>query len=313
VPEGPGRIQWPDGKTFAFTVFDDPDFQSLERGVPVYSLLEDLGFRTTRGVWPLASPVGDASYGITCDDPGAVPWLKHLQDAGFEMGLHNVSTHTSSRDRTIAGLDRFRELFGHDPVTMSQHYLCDESVYWGAGRVSGAHKVVYTACTLGKKINRFHGHTPGHQYFWGDLCRSRIRYMRNFVFQEINTLRVCPYMPYHDADRPYVNMWYSSTEGVNAAAFNRAISEANQDRLEEEGGACIMYTHFAYQFVQDGRLNARFRELMTRLARRNGWFVPVGTLLDYLRDRQSRHDIPRAERTRLERTWLAHKIRYGTA
>ena len=313
MPDVSGRIPWLEGKTFAFTVFDDPDFQSLERGEPVYSLLEDLGFRTTRGIWPLRSPIGDASYGITCDDPGALTWFKQLQAAGFEMGLHNVSTHTSARERTIAGLDRFRELFGHDPIATSQHYLCEESLYWGAGRVTGAHKLVYTVGTLGKRTGKSHGHRPGHQYFWGDVCRSRIRYMRNFVFNEINTLRVCPYMPYHDPDRPYVNMWYASTEGVNAAAFVKAISEANQDRLEEEGGACIMYTHFAYGFVENGRLNSRFRELMRRLSKKNGWFVPVGTLLDYLRARQSHHEITRDARAKLERSWLTHKIRYGTA
>ena len=46
------RVQWPEGKAFAFTVFDDPDAQSYEDGRVVYSFLDDLGFRTTRGVWP---------------------------------------------------------------------------------------------------------------------------------------------------------------------------------------------------------------------------------------------------------------------
>jgi hypothetical protein len=38
---------------FAFTVFDDPDGQSLETTRLVCSFLADLGFRTTIGVWPL--------------------------------------------------------------------------------------------------------------------------------------------------------------------------------------------------------------------------------------------------------------------
>src|SRR5208283_979207 len=41
------RIKWPKGRNFAFTVFDDPDGQSLEVTQLVYSFLGDLGFRTT--------------------------------------------------------------------------------------------------------------------------------------------------------------------------------------------------------------------------------------------------------------------------
>jgi len=58
------------------------------------------------------------------------------------------------------------------------------------------------------------------------------------------------------------------------------LSETNQDCLEEQGGTCIMYTHFGHGFVEDQRLNSRFADLMTRLSKRNGWFVPVSTLLD---------------------------------
>ena len=45
--------------------------------------------------------------------------------------------------------------------------------------------------------------------------------------------------------------------------------------MEAEGGACIMYTHFASGFVHDGGLDPRFTELVTRLAGKNGSFVPV--------------------------------------
>ena len=61
------------------------------------------------------------------------------------------------------------------------------------------------------------------------------------------------------------------------------ISEANQDRLAAEHGACIMYTHLACGFCDGTRLNTRFRERLLRLSRMNGWFVPVHVLLDYLR------------------------------
>ena len=94
-------------------------------------------------------------------------------------------------------------------------------------------------------------------------------------------------------------------------SFNKMISEANQDGLEAEGGACIMYTHFSKGFYVDGHLNKRFETLMKRLGQRKGWFVPVSTLLDYLREKNADHVITARERRTLERKWLLHKIRVG--
>jgi hypothetical protein len=52
---------------------------------------------------------------------------------------------------------------------------------------------------------------------------------------------------------------------------------------------------------------------MERLARKNGWFVPVSTLLDYLLELNGGHVISEEERGRLERAWLSRKILKGTA
>jgi hypothetical protein len=91
------------------------------------------------------------------------------------------------------------------------------------------------------------------------------------------------------------------------------LSEANQDRLEEEGGACIMYTHFGHGYVENGQLHARFRELMQRLSRKNGWFVPVSTLLDYLSGHRDSIVISDTQRRSLERRWLWEKLFRGTS
>ena len=72
-----------------------------------------------------------------------------------------------------------------------------------------------------------------------------------------------------------------------------------------------MYTHFASGFRHDGRLDPRFTELMTRLAAKNGWFVPVTTLLDYLADRPRSGHPHAAQRRGLERRWLLSKARAG--
>jgi len=306
------KISWPEGKTFAFTVFDDPDSQRLEDGKRLYALLADLGFRTTKGVWPLAATRNPNSPGDTCADAAYLEEARHLEKLGFEIGYHHAAPQDCTRQETIEGLDAYARYFGHDPVTMANHYN-QEAIYWGPARLSGARRAIYNLATLGQTRNRHFGHVLGHPTFWGDICRRRIRYCRNFVFLDINTLRACPAMPYHDPERPYVKAWFASTEGSNVVRFTRVLREANQDRLEAEGGACIMYAHFGHGFVEHGEVNAQFRQLVTRLSRKNGWFVPCEALLDFLGLQTPEREISPGERVRLETKWLAEKFFRGTS
>jgi hypothetical protein len=308
------KILWPERRTFAFTIFDDPDSQTFENGKAIYSLLRDCGFRTTKGVWPSRPVRTPSDRGITCgDNPEYVAWLQDLQAAGFEMGFHNATSHTSFREETLAALEQFAAYFGHYPHSMANHYFCQESMYWGDRRVTGINRVFYNTVTLLKNRRSSHGHEKGHPYFWGDACKEKIKYVRNFAFAGLNTLKMCPVMPYYDPLRPYVNYWFGSSEGSNVNTFAKQMSEKNLDALEEEGGACIMYVHFGHHFAEDGALDPRFRAIMERLGRRNGWFVPVSSLLDYLLARKLSATIPDRERASMERRWLAHKVRFGTA
>lgn len=303
---------WPGNKSFAFSVFDDTDSQTLEKGKAVYALLADLGFRTTKSVWPIRGKGTPSDNGATCDEDEYRQWVQSLQRQGFEIGYHMAASHTSRREETVRGLEQFAQHFGGYPVTMASHYFSDENLYWGDARLSGANRLFYNLVTRFRNHNKYHGHVPGHPYFWGDLCKEKIKYVRNFCYPDVNTLKACPCMPYHDPWRPLVNFWFASSEGAQADAFVRTLAEANQDQLEAEGGACIMYAHFGLGFYEDGRLNARFRSLMERLSQKNGWFVPVATLLDYLLAHKVAHTISDAERARLERKWLWHKLRSGT-
>jgi hypothetical protein len=305
------NIAWPEGKRFAFTIFDDPDSQTPEASRAVYGCLRELGFRTTKGVWPAAAVREASDYGATCGDPDYLAFCLELQAAGFEIGYHNATSHTSTREETIAGLARFEQTFGQYPITMAQHYFCDENIYWGDQRVSGPVRWAYNLSTRFRNRNKSFGHKPGHPLYWGDVCGQKVRYLRNFVFAEVNTLRACPFFPYHDPERPMVNYWFCSSEGSNVKSFLNTLREEQQDRLEAEGGLCVMYAHFGHGFY-DGALHARFRQLMERLARKNGWFVPAGAVLDWLRVRNGEHVITAAERGALERKWLLHKLRYGT-
>lgn len=310
---GPPRITWPDGKRFAFTVFDDTDSQTLEKCRAVYSFLTDLGMRTTKSVWVLRPTSPSNDRGANCEDPAYLRLVKDLQSRGFEIGYHMASAATARREDTARALDIFQREFGHTPRTMANHYASEEDIYFGDARVSGMNRLAYNLLTGFRNRGRFRGHLPGDPLFWGDLCRERITYVRSFIFADVNTLGACPFMPYHDPDRPLVNLWFAASEGAQAPSFLDRLSEENQDRLEAEGGACIMYTHFGLGFLENGTLVPRFRQLMERLSRKNGWFVPVATLLDYLRETRGAHTIGRGERSALERKWLLHKVRFGSA
>jgi hypothetical protein len=302
------RIPWPEGKDFAFTLFDDTDLQTAENTVDVYAFLADIGLRTTKSVWPIRGDKTPSMGGATCEDPKYLQWVLTLMERGFEIGLHNVTYHTSLREDTIRGVERFRDLFGHYPYSMANHTGCQEDIYWGNYRLTGSHEKLYNLLLRNKYKGLFQGHIESSPLFWGDVCREKVKYVRNFVFGNINTLDACPFMPYHDPMRPYVNYWFASSQGPVASSFISTVSEKNQDRLAAEGGACIMYTHLAGGFTENGRIHPRFKFLMERLAKMNGWFVPVRTLLDYLLATNGHHDITSRDRNSLERKWLKFKI-----
>ena len=88
------QIQWPEGKKFAFTIFDDTDAATVANTSPVYALLRDLGFRTTKSVWPLAeTEPAVAVGGANCAEDAYRAWALQLQAEVFETGFasHDLS------------------------------------------------------------------------------------------------------------------------------------------------------------------------------------------------------------------------------
>jgi hypothetical protein len=308
----PSRIEWPQRKRFAFTIFDDTDLETIANGPGVYAFLTGLGMRVTKSVW-VSPPTNVARYGgSSCAEPEYLAWVLELQRAGHEIALHNVASSTSTREETLAGLDRFRELFGHDPRTLANHVGNLEAIYHGEDRVSGARRAIYNVLTRGRRRRLFEGHVPASPLFWGDACAERVSYVRNFVYRNIDTLAACPYMPYRDPAKPYVDAWFASSEGANPTSFVRTLADARQERLEAEGGLCIMYTHLGAGFWRDGALEPEFERVMTNLAARNGWFAPVAEILDHLRQVKGVTDLGASQRRELEWRWLRDKIRAGS-
>jgi len=306
------KISWPNNKQFAFTIFDDTDRASLKDIQLVYQYLDELGFKTTKSVWVVNGSRPNESSGITCDDKMYLNWLLELKNKKFEIGYHNTTYHSSYRKEIEEGLKKFVAMFNQFPNVMANHSSNQENIYWGSHRLSGSRRVIYNILTRYKKNRFYKGHDESSPYFWGDLCKEYVTYVRNFVFADINTLKCCPYMPYQDPDKPYVNYWFASSEGNNVEIFNKCLSNKNQDRLEEEGGACIMYTHFADGFCQNGKLSEKFKIQMKRLSQKNGWFVPLSTLLEFLKKKNETQIISNNQRGALEWKWLFDKLILGS-
>ena len=304
---------FPSNKRFAFTIFDDTDASTVENVGPVYRFLAQRGFRTTKSVWPLPPVPGVRIQGSALDSRPYRDLVVWLQAEGFEIALHSVRNHDAPRAMVSQGLDRFHEALGRLPRALAYHDVNRENLYWGSSRLtSPLLRAAYNVATRFAYKDFFEGHRDDSPFFWGDLCQKHISYVRNFTFNEINLDRVNPTLPYRDPSKPYVNYWFSSSDGRDVDTFCRMLTEANQDRLEAEGGVCIMYTHFSSGFCRDGRLDPRFERLMGRLADKDGWFVPVSELLDHLRANRPPAPISPHELRKMECRWLLHKLRNGT-
>ena len=299
------RVRLPNGARFAFTVMDDTDVATVENVQPIYRLLEFLGMRTTKTVWPLRCEEKSRNYGLseTMDDPRYRDFILDLHARGFEIAFHGATMETSTRERTYQALERFREFFGTPPKVHANHSSNRDNLYWGVGRVDNpALRLLYRVAVPQPRDFSL-GHCPGSPYWWGDLCLDEIRYVRNLTFSEINLLRVNPSMPYRDPERPYVRWWFSATDAEDVVEFNELLRPENQERLEDEGGVCIVATHLAKGFCDAGRPDPETRRLLELLAARSGWFPQVGQLLDWLRAQHQSDELPAEEWHRMQWRW----------
>ncbi len=128
------------------------------------------------------------------------------------------------------------------------------------------------------------------------------------VHRRGNLLRVNPSMPYRDPRRPYVRWWFSAADAGDVHEFNELLRPQNQERLEAEGGVCIVATHFGKGFASDGRPHPETRRLLETLVTRNGWFPPVGDLLDWLRARRTDDRLPPDEWRRMQWRWARDTV-----
>jgi hypothetical protein len=270
--------RFPGGARFAFTIIDDTDVATVANVAPIYRLLERLGMRTTKTVWPLEYSEGSSDYAgsQTLADAEYVAFIRDLRTRGFEITWHGATMESSTRERTLRGLSRYREVLGEYPRIHVNHSYNRENIYWGSARVDDRALKVFAERFGDRDAGYYLGDQPGSDYWWGDVCREHFEYARNLTFSDINVSAVNPTMPYRDPSRPLVPWWFSSADADNVLEFNELLRSAQQQRLEAEGGICIVATHLGKGFVEDGRVNATTAELLTELSRRRGWFPTVG-------------------------------------
>ena len=273
----------PDGYKFAFSIVDDTDDANLENIKPVYNFLRDLGIYVTKTIWPLACPEGSTLFfaGSTMADAEYLSYVKTLQQCGFEIASHNATMETSKRDRTEAGFEFMEKQFGSQNWLHCNHGHNVENIYWGQNRFSIpiyrflANSVFYRGkCFLGENKNS--------DYFWGDICQQKVKYVRNFTFSELNIFNISNNPVYRLKQTPYVRNWFLSSDAPDIDKFNKLVNQRNLEKLITEGGVCLLSTHLGKGFYMNGTLNVKFRKTMEYIAGAGGWCVPASTLLDQI-------------------------------
>jgi hypothetical protein len=302
-------LSFPHGKRFALTIFDDTDVATLEYIRPIYELLDRLGFRTTKSVWPLPYD-GPSDYqgSHSLADPGYAGYVRDLQERGFEIALHGARMESSERADIIAAFEIYKQALGRYPIAYAAHGCNRDNLYWGTDRFRfrlwrGLHTMLGGA-------HPGHGHRPESPHYWGDLAEQHLRYVRSFTYDDLNLWNLTRAIPYKTADTRGVRAFFPSSDADNVEEFIELLSPARQAQLENEGGLAIVSTHFGKGFLRGGCVHPGVVEVLTQLSRRPGWFPTVSTLLDYLANAQGGVAALRGyELFRLEGLWFWHSIR----
>ncbi|MEK6246653.1 MAG: hypothetical protein N2C12_00645, partial [Planctomycetales bacterium] len=154
---------FPDGKQFAFTIVDDTDNGTVQNLAPVYELLTELGFRSTKTVWPLD---GIAGGGHSLEDLAYREFIVELSRLGFEIALHGVQNGDAPRERIELGLDRFSQWIGSYPRIHCNHDHNRDNLYWDTSRIrSRMLRLIVHLATKGKLRGRLEGHREGSEFF----------------------------------------------------------------------------------------------------------------------------------------------------
>ncbi len=252
----------------------------------VYDFMDSLGLRATKTVWvfPPEEPSGipalptSISRGVTLADPAYLSYCRTLASRGVEIALHGATGGNNRRELIQCA---FAVMDANFPPAST--YVCHaknaDNPYWQEKVV--ARGPLALALRQYARSHRCSGEDPASPYFWGDLCRQRLRYIRLLRTRRINTLAANPSMPYFEREKPLVPGWFSATK----RSFREATSVEALDELERDWGVCVLYQYMCRHVDNStGNVLPSFAAAAERLAARGRvWTDTVTRLLDRLR------------------------------
>ncbi len=283
------RLIWPPAPFAAgFTIVDDTDAATREQVVAVYDFLTERNFRITKTVWAFAPEekcgipaLPDSTLrGVTLEDGEYARYCRELVAGGFEVCLHGASAGNNDRSRQQAALKLIRSEYG-DPGAFICHSKNADNLYWEE-KVTALQPFRFLLGRYSK--HQCSGEIPGTKYFWGDLCREQVRYIRLLRTRNTNTLAANPSMPYHDPAKPFVRYWFSATK----RSLRDCATEEALGRLRRESGLTVLYQYLhRYADPRTLALNPDLVEAVDRITERGDILVaPVSTVLARLQSMQ---------------------------
>lgn len=271
-------LPFPVSKSCALSITDDTDFFQFRTTKPVYDLLNRFGARVTKTVWVFDDPGSSPEKeGLSLVNETYREWVEEQHRRGHEITLHTAGPGDDTRAQTLAAYDSLRSLLGGAYPRLDIFHSDNlEAFYWGADRLpSPLLRWLYA----GRRQRRFEGSDPESPYYWVDVSRQRIRYVRTYTFNDIDTWAVNPSMPYEDPATPGAPLWFASSNGRWGDDFVRLVRPENIGALKRAHGVSVIYVHLATGFDTP--------EAMAAMARCAGdpeiEFVPAGEVLDRLR------------------------------
>lgn len=303
-------IKWPQNKKFAFTIVDDTDKVSVQNVKPVYEYLYKSGIITTKTVWGLGSR--DQYGGQSLSDNEYKEFIKDLSNKGYEIAFHGAGSGDFNREEVLQSLNLINEVVGYYPTLHANHAHNSDNLYWGSKRFSFPINYIYNFIRMVTKRKNIVslGDKENSHAFWGDFSKKNIKYIRNRVYSGLNTIEVDKYMPYKEKSKEkFSNYWFSSSDAYDCNAFIKLLSKENIDKLVDENGCAIIYTHFAYGFVdENGNLNEEFKNCIDYLSNQNGWFAPATKILDFIKSKRNIEYISNIKSLYLDIIWFKERL-----
>ena len=269
---------------------DDTNGSTLEGVRAVYEYAIGHGVWPTRTVWTQRASRRcgvrnqlEPNRGLTLEDAAYTRYCQELHERGIEFALHDVSSGNNTREDVIRGLQTFKDTFGHAPSIYICHAHNAEHPYWGEEQYRSPIARRLARLFYRFKPEEFSGHIPTSPYYWSDICRETIRYVRLYRTRHLNVLRKNPGLPYHQYDKPDVLFWFSGN-AEDYELFQRVTPEA-LDKIAREDGAIIHYAHTSVFLDPDKSTDSGLRpEVEDALAligkREDCWCDGVTSILD---------------------------------